>query len=208
MFEVILRLDVDALDADRFVRPVFEAISDFEAFEPLDYDLNQKEQWRDFDLERAIVDALTQRTQLVRLRGSDRGSMAMIAMGKHGEEPTVVLRLDEELEPVEIVEGWPALFEKLPIKTAILTSPSWRNAIASAGIDWSDDSIPEAIACGWPEGREPVRVSELAEKPADETPISAEDRDGSTILMLAPKGRIEDPAHRDALSDLLRSYSP
>ena len=204
MYEMIWRFDVETLDEERLVRPIFERLGDSDLFEPGDYDLNQKEQWRHFDLDRVVVDALTQRTQLVRIKGGAAGEMAMVAMGKHGEEPTAVVRLSDAHAPSEIVADWSTLFEKMPLQTAILTSPAWREAVDAAGIDWDEGRVPRAIVCAWRPDGVPEAVSELESRAAD-GPISLERREGCTVVWLAPAAEIEGAAHREALE---RMFTP
>lgn len=60
--------------------------------EAVDYDLNQRGQWRAFDADRLIVDTLTQRTQLVMVRLASGGVLAL-STGKHGERPRLVAEL-------------------------------------------------------------------------------------------------------------------
>jgi len=195
MHEIIWRLADDTLDTDDAVRPIFEQIAAVDFFEPSVYDLNQKQQWRDFDLDRTVVDALTQRTQLVRLRGAGAREMAMVAMGKHGEEPTVVIRVPAARGVDALTDGWPALFETLSLRMTIVTSPDWRDAVEEAGIEWDEDRLPVATACGWPAADRPTWLDDLETG----VPISVDVGDICASLMLAPNGELEDDAHRDRL---------
>lgn len=60
--------------------------------EPNAYDLNQRGQWREFDADGLIIDTLTQRTQLVMVRLSGGGMLAL-STGKHGERPRLFAQL-------------------------------------------------------------------------------------------------------------------
>jgi hypothetical protein len=97
MYQSIITFNCQAFDTEERLTPVFDLLDAWEGFVPLDYDLNQMEQWRTWDRERALVDALTQRTQLFRVRG-EGGALAMVAMGKHGEPPTLIISVDSESE--------------------------------------------------------------------------------------------------------------
>ncbi len=199
MYEIIWRSSIDTLGRDTAVRPLFERIAALEEFEPADYDLNQKEQWRPFDLDRTVVDALTQRTQLVRIRGRNGRSVAMVAMGKHGEEPTTVLRLPEHRSIRELTDPWPTWFEELPMRMALITTPDWRERIEAAGFEWDEERLPIALACGWPEKTAPDWLVDLEFAP----PLSTRRRDGTVILVLAPDAALEGPDHRKGLSELV-----
>ena len=114
MYQSIITFSCQAFDTEERLRPVFDLLDSWSRFEPVDYDLNQMEQWRGWDSERAFVDALTQRTQLFRVRG-EGGALAMVAMGKHGEPPTLIISVDADSEedakrewrhvPLELVES-------------------------------------------------------------------------------------------------------
>ena len=199
MYEIIWRLTADTLDTDDRVRPIFERIAASEVFEPAKYDLNQKQQWRDFDFERAIVDALTQRTQLVRIRGGEERTMAMIAMGKHGEEPTVVLRVPSEREVPELTADWPALFEAISLRMALVTSPDFRDAVEEADLGWDESRLPVAVACGWPAASAPGWLADVESR----EPIAVERGEAFVALMLAPEGRIEGDDHRQQLAGIV-----
>jgi hypothetical protein len=199
MYEIIWRFSAETLDRDAVVRPVFEQIRTSALIEPAHYDLNQKEQWRVFDLERVIVDALTQRTQLVRVRAREERSMVMIAMGKHGEEPTAVLRVSPEHSLTDVTAEWPRIFEELPVRMTLVTSPDWRDTVEASGLDWDKDRLPIALACGWPPDAAPDWLAPLEPAP----PVDIARTDGCNILTLAPEGRIVDADHRQMLGRLI-----
>ena len=97
MYQSIITFRCQAFDTEERLGPVFDLLGNWAGFDPVDYDLNQMEQWRAWDRERAFVDALTQRTQLFRVRG-EGGALAMVAMGKHGEPPTLIISVEAESE--------------------------------------------------------------------------------------------------------------
>lgn len=198
MYEIIWRFSADTLDRDAVVRPIFEQFVASELFEPAHYDLNQKEQWRVFDLERVIVDALTQRTQLVRVRGEQDRSMAMLAMGKHGEEATAVLRLSSDHPLADVSAEWPRVFEELPVRMTLVTSPDWRDTIEESDLGWDEDRLPIALACGWPTDAAPNWLANLDPVP----PAHIDRTDACTTLTLAPEGRITGADHREMLMQL------
>src|SRR5690606_30498318 len=117
------------------------------------YDLNRKGQWRPYELTHIVVDALTQRTQLLVIRGADApagqpGAQAMIALGKHGEQPTVIAQVpDRPGVARQLIEGWGDLFETLALESTTLSSGARRDALADAGID--APNLGGALAMAW-----------------------------------------------------------
>lgn len=83
----VIELDTDAITDESLARALLRLIEDLPGFVPERYDLNQRDSFRAWDLERAIVDLLTQRTQLFAVTGGD--ATVFIATGKHGEPPTL-----------------------------------------------------------------------------------------------------------------------
>jgi hypothetical protein len=57
------------------------------------YDLDGMGHWRPWSVERACIDAMTQRTALLRFDGV-ASTQGMLAMGKRGEPPTLIARAD------------------------------------------------------------------------------------------------------------------
>lgn len=57
------------------------------------YDLDTMALWKTWSPERVLVDAQTQRTAMVRAEGT-LGAMAVLALGKRGEPPTLLVRRD------------------------------------------------------------------------------------------------------------------
>ncbi|RDV40005.1 hypothetical protein DV096_05460 [Bradymonadaceae bacterium TMQ3] len=104
--------------------------------EAVDYDLNQRGQWRAFDADRLIVDTLTQRTQVVMVRLS-QGGMIALSTGKHGERPRLVaelrLRLEEHVERLDAMTA---------VGIALM-----RSLLIFARIDRSDRAQPGASNC-------------------------------------------------------------
>lgn len=88
----IIELNVDAITEESLARALLRLVTDLPGFEPLRYDLNQRGNFRGWDFDRAVVDLLTQRTQLFAIEGS--GGQAFIATGKHGEPPSLALSID------------------------------------------------------------------------------------------------------------------
>ena len=85
----LIALDLTVITEEDDGRRILAAIESLAGFEPVQYDLNQRGSPRGWDLDRAVVDLLTQRTQLFVVEG--RGGVAMIATGKHGEPPTLAI---------------------------------------------------------------------------------------------------------------------
>lgn len=118
MYQSIITFDCQAFDTEERLRPVFDLIEGWSGFRPTHYDLNQMEQWRAWDDERAFVDALTQRTQLVRIRGEE-GALVMIAMGKHGEPPTIVFQIDAP-DAETATQPWEFIDEALVVGASLV----------------------------------------------------------------------------------------
>jgi hypothetical protein len=57
------------------------------------YDLDGMGSWRPWSVERACIDAMTQRTAMLRFDGPP-ASQGMLALGKRGEPPTLIARAD------------------------------------------------------------------------------------------------------------------
>lgn len=202
MYESIWRIGGGALDREDRVEPIFELLPRIPGFTPDDYDLNQKEQWRDFDRRRTAVDALTQRTQLVRVRGDRQGVVAMVAMGKHGEQPTVVVRLPDAPPLAELVDLWDPVAAELDLEAALVTAESLRDAMEVEGIYWEETDLTPAMVVGWPRRRAPEWLESVrrGDEPFDAAdPVSVESRELCEVLWLAPEGTIAGEAHRRAL---------
>ena len=145
--ELVLKLGSHAIDSDAMIRPLFEKFEVLEGFEPERYDLNSMENWRGWDIERAVVDALTQRTQLFRVGGAGE-NLAMVALGKHGEPPTAIVRWEGAADFEELFEDFELLHE------AWLSSQKWQETLAGAGIAvrvpmiaaWPREQVPEWVA--------------------------------------------------------------
>ena len=209
MLEQIWRHDTEILDTDDKLRPILEQIAAIPEFVPVDYDLNQKEQWRDFDAERTLVDGLTQRTQLLRIRGEGEGEVAMVAMGKHGEEPTTVIRLSEERRQRldAYVDAWDALFDEVSLRVALITSPTWRQTLDQAGITWEDAAITPAMVLAWPRRGIPAVIEQLEAELAADGPAHLDQRRFGQILWLAPDGDLEGRAHRRQIGRIAERLS-
>lgn len=206
MRENIWRIDVDALDEDRIVRPLFEAVEAAPGFTPVEYDLNKKEQWRSFVLDRAVVDALTQRTQLVRIAGEGE-TRTMVAMGKHGEEPTVVLQIADAATPEAIVGHWEQLMERVDVASLRLDSKAWRDALGAIELDWPDGPVDPVQLAGWPRGDVPPEVESMETIAGGSEAIRLDRREAGVYLWLGAKGRLEGKSHRrglEAVAEQLR----
>ena len=86
MIDIVWKLSLSTLERESEVGPLIAQIVRTEGFEPVRYDLNQRGKWKPFDFDRAVVDALTQRTQLVRIDGSGQASDDERASGPSGVE--------------------------------------------------------------------------------------------------------------------------
>lgn len=158
MLEIIWRFHSAALTEEAQLSHLLALILDLPEISFAQYDLNQKDLWRRFDPERAVVDALTQRTQLLTLRG-DAGAQMLLALGKHGEQPTAIVQWPQGVGQWSLLEQrLPELYDTLPVASTILTSPQWRQVLQQAGLaaelppelaamslSWRRDDAPGAL---------------------------------------------------------------
>lgn len=117
MLEIIAIFSPGAIDDEETVRGVLERVAALPGMELARYDLNQMEHWRNFDLDRAVIDALTQRTQMFRAEGL---GLFYFAMGKHGEPPTAIVRADAGLDAVDTA-SWFALPRLIELRASTST---------------------------------------------------------------------------------------
>lgn len=204
MLELIWRFDTRVLADEAIMMPLLAAIAQTPGLSPRRYDLNQKEQWRDFDADHALVDALTQRTQLMRIQGEDQGALAMIAMGKRDEQPTAILRLPDEDRVDALVGRWTTLYEELPIESTLISSSQWRAALESAELPPGAVGGLLGMIFGWKRGAEPAGVARLEADVLADTPVRIEREANHLVLRLADEARIENEAHRRALEHVSR----
>ncbi|MGM0555137.1 MAG: hypothetical protein ACQEVA_02060 [Myxococcota bacterium] len=196
MSEIIWRFDIPRLDDESVVHPIFAALAALDGFEPVDYDLNRMEQWRDFSVERVVVDALTQRTQLVRVRAKDEASgLAMIAMGKHDEQPTAIIRLPEPAKSSESIRAWRHLFDDLPLGSAVVSDHRWRRALSRGDI--SEDVIDgiSGMVLGWKRGREPAAIGTIDDELSGQTSVEVLREGAFVALKLAETPELDGDAH-------------
>lgn len=93
------------LSDEATLRPVLAWLERLPGMEPSAYDLNFMENWRPWDLEKATVDALTQRTQVFRVKG---GAEVVVALGKH-DEPATAFLVGIDVDVAECFESIPNL---------------------------------------------------------------------------------------------------
>lgn len=157
------------LEDERRIRALFRSLGQVTGMVPEAYDLNRRGQWRPYHEAALVVDSLTQRTQLVELRGQTaKGGAArvVLATGKHGEPPQLVAswdgeeatpRVDRELllalpldlftlqrgqgEPIVVVAGV-VRGEGL----AKVLAPAWEEG-SLRGWEWSESSVE--LPAGW-----------------------------------------------------------
>lgn len=124
--DMIWELSSVPVTTERVARALVVGIEGIPGFEVDRYDLNQRGAYRAYDREHLVVDLLTQRTQVVRIDGKSPGAFAVIATGKHGEQPVMMMRwspVDED--PWVLTASWGDLFASLPLSRALLTSEAW-----------------------------------------------------------------------------------
>ena len=103
MWEALWRLKNTSITTEAVATRFFASIGSITPIDPHRYDLNQRSQWRPFEQSRFIVDALTQRTQVITLAEKadldEGGSVVMIATGKRDDPPQAVARWWESWPP-------------------------------------------------------------------------------------------------------------
>jgi hypothetical protein len=205
MLELIWRLRLPTLDDESVVLPLISAIAQTPGFSAGSYDLNQKEQWRSFELERAVVDALTQRTQLMRIRGDESGVMAMIAFGKREEQPTAIIRLPDPPKLTGLVSRWPELYEDLPVESTVISDATWRHALQSAGLATEVRGGLLGMVFGWRRGAEPRDLAEIVgHDSVVNTPIRLDRESNHLVLWLSETPEISSDAHQKGLEHVAR----
>ncbi len=205
MLELIWRFRVSTLDDESVVLPLISAIADTPGLSAKRYDLNQKEQWRSFEIERAVVDALTQRTQLIQIQGDPEGAMAMIALGKRDEQPTAIIRLPADEALSRQVSRWSALYEELPLESTVISAGAWRAALHSAGLPTEVTGALLGMVFGWRRGSVPQGIAEIVGgEDLQDTPIRLEREANHLVLWLADRPEVVDEAHRQGLEHLAR----
>jgi hypothetical protein len=205
MSEMIWRFDVAQLDEESVVHPIFAAIEQLEGFDPIEYDLNRMEQWRSFSLGRVVVDALTQRTQLVRVRARDEASgLAMIAMGKHAEQPTAIIRVPDAARASDAIDVWRRHFEDLALASALISDRRWRNALAEGGLP--QDVVDEigGMAIAWRRGHEPSSLGDVDEELSGDSPVQVVREGIFVALKFAEEPTLVDDAHIDDIERAVR----
>ncbi len=82
---------------------LFGAIGMVKEIDPHAYDMNRRGKWRSYSGPRMVVDALTQRTQLMEIVEDESiekgGSQVLIEMGKQGRQPSASMRWQTEWPP-------------------------------------------------------------------------------------------------------------
>jgi len=126
------------VDDSETVSPLFELVDAFEGLGLTRYDLNQMEHWRSWDAQRATIDALTQRTQVLRAEGL---GVFFFALGKHGELPTAVIRAEAKLGSIDI-KKW---FEIDRVMQLRISDAAWRTDHAELPQIWAWRHAPEGV---------------------------------------------------------------
>lgn len=204
MLELIWRFRNATLQDESVLRPLIEAIADTPGFVPTRYDLNQREDWRDFDLDRAVVDALTQRTQLVRLQNQEGDALAMIALGKRDEQPTAIIRLPQPHDLGPLVGRWTRLYEALPLESTLVSSSEWRRALDQAQLPRQIAGVLLGMVFGWQRGVEPQGLSTIEPEDIEDSPIRITREANHLKLRLADEPGVVDDAHKRALERVAR----
>lgn len=205
MLELIWRFRLPTLDDESVVLPLVSEIVQTPGFSAQSYDLNQKEQWRGFELERAVVDALTQRTQLMRIRGEATGAMAMIAFGKREEQPTAIIRLPDYDDLPALVAPWTDLYEELPLESTMISDARWRRALQNTALGVEGTGGLLGMVFGWRRGAEPREIAQIVTHDSvRDTPIRLDREANHLVLWLSDNAAIASEAHKKGLEYVMR----
>jgi hypothetical protein len=201
MADVIYRLDLQTLESHEVMARLVESMRRLPGFVPREYDMNRRGQWREWDREHAIVDALTQRTQIFEIRGDDEASAA-VATGKHGEPPQAIVRLAGEVDPEEVASTWADIDGELPLVRVALTTGELRRSFSELGIQGhpAEGELEAAALIGWP-GKMPQSVERRLDSLPD-GPIRRQRLGAVELLWICPAMDVEDEAHRTQLKAL------
>lgn len=198
--EIIWKVDAQVIDEAVVMRPLLEGVAELAGFEPRRYDLNNHESWRPFDVEKTTVDALSQRVLLVRVEGAAPGSVALIAKGGAGGAPAVMIDPGGAAgAPEEVAQTWPRLFERAPIREALVTSAAWREDLAGV-LEEDVRYAPVGLCHAWAAGREPAALRQLAAAGALPSPIERRALEGCVIWRMGTPAGVRDEAHAEALA--------
>ncbi len=119
MLEIVAIFSAGAVDDGETMGPLIALVDALPGLELTRYDLNQMEHWRSWEPERATIDALTQRTQVLRAEGA---GVFFFALGKHGETPTAMVRVEADIDVVDIQE-WFKVDRLMQLR---MSNASWR----------------------------------------------------------------------------------
>ncbi len=139
MLEIVAIFSAGSVDDNETMGPLFEIIDSLAGLELTRYDLNQMEHWRAWDAERATIDALTQRTQVLRAEGL---GVFFFALGKHGEIPTAVVRTAADPSSIDIKQ-WFAIDRLVQLR---MSEESWRNEHADLPQVWAWRAAPQGVS--------------------------------------------------------------
>jgi len=191
MLEIIWRLRAKVLNDEAELRALIAAVVALPGMNVTHYDLNRKRQWRRYELTPAVVDALTQRTQLLVLHdhaAEDERTrpQAVLALGKHGEQPTMIARVPDRPGAVEeMAAAWPELYEAIDLESTFITAAARRTARTDAGLDLP--AISGAVVMGWEPGSVPPGLRRLEREKFEYTPIALEQMSTHWCLDFGPK---------------------
>jgi hypothetical protein len=120
VLEIVAIFSAGAVDDGETMDPLIALVDSVPGLELTRYDLNQMEHWRSWDPQTATIDALTQRTQVLRAEGS---GVFFFALGKHGETPTAIIRAEADIDVVDI-RDWFKIDRLMQLR---LSSEGWRS---------------------------------------------------------------------------------
>ena len=189
------------LDTAAALRPILAAIERLPGFVPLRYDLNQHENWRAYNAELTLVDALTQRTQLVRVEGQRHNQVVLMALGKHGEQPTIIAALREHPEQIEAIEELLGdLFDQTRVEEVLVTSSRWRGSLTQREVPARESGATLGVLQAWRYSLLPAGLESRADELLDQTEeFMVTEYDDFCCWRFSTNFYVRDDAHADAL---------
>ncbi len=155
MLELVAIFSVGAVDDGETMGALIALVDALPGLELTRYDLNQMEHWRSWDPQTATIDALTQRTQVIRAEGS---GVFFFALGKHGETPTAMVRAEAGIEAVDIQE-WFKIERLMQLR---LSDEDWRTENSDLPQVWAWRNAPSGASVVQEGAAQVCRVETLA----------------------------------------------
>lgn len=155
MLEIVAVFSEGAVNDSETMGGLFAVLDELEGLGLSRYDLNHMEHWRTWEPERAMIDGLTQRTQVIRAEG--QGNF-FFALGKHGEIPMAAIRADASLESIDI-KRWFGLERLMQLR---ISDAQWRSDHAGLPQVWAWRAAPAGVPTRAEGAAQVCRVADLS----------------------------------------------